>query len=39
MVEEATRYWEELPVGERDFDLAKAEYMRRFPWSGHDTMR
>ena len=36
MAEEAKRYWNALPPQKRDFDRAKAEYMRRASWGGHD---
>ena len=31
LVEQAARYWEEIPVEQRDFDQAKAEFMRNSP--------
>ena len=31
MVEWACRYWELVPPEQRDFDLAKAEFVRRYP--------
>jgi hypothetical protein len=30
LVDRATRYWHQLPPDRRDFDQAKAEFMRRF---------
>ena len=30
LADEATRYWDQLPPNQRDFDQAKAEFMRRF---------
>lgn len=30
LVEMATRHWEAIPPAQRDFDRAKAEFMRRY---------
>jgi len=31
MVMKAKRYWESLPEGERDYNQAKAEFLKRYP--------